>query len=83
MASNLPGAEPRATVLDQRPHGEGEQQPEADTEHQGRQPADGGASESGSRLTHRASMTILVVAQVAWITLLAYGAWRIGSELWL
>ena len=81
MAARLPGAELPATALDQRPHGENDQQPEADAEHQSGQPADSGSPRSSSRLTHRVSMSILVVAQLVWIALLAYGAYRIGLRL--
>ena len=79
MEANLLGAEPSAIALGQRLCGNGVQQPEIEARDESGYDVD--SCGSSSVLTDRASISVLVVAQLIWLAVLVYGAcWvRCGS----
>jgi hypothetical protein len=85
MEANLLGAQPSAATLRQQDYGEGDQQPSADgTEHRN-QETEPSSFETISGHTHRTASLLVVVgvalAQLAWVALLAYGVYWLGTQL--
>jgi hypothetical protein len=85
MEANLLGAQPSAATLRQPGYGEGDQQPSADGTQHGNQESEPSSFETISGLTHRTASLVVVVgvalAQLAWVALLAYGVYWIGTQL--
>lgn len=85
MEANLLDAESSAIALDQRVYSNGDPQPNADRPQQGAQETERRPTRLFSGLIHRAGILLLMggvtVAQLAWVALLAYGAYWIGGRL--
>ena len=85
MAANLPSVELHARALDQRSHSECDHEPHIDGPEQGNQQAESGRFGVLRSLVHAASILVLMLAvaaaQVVWMALLAYGAYRLGTVL--
>jgi hypothetical protein len=85
MAAKLPSAELSANALEHRSRGESDQQPHVDGPEQGSQQTESGRFGFTLRRVQGASILLLMLgvaaAQVAWIALLAYGAYRLGTSL--
>jgi hypothetical protein len=83
MNEDVPNAQPAATALLQPRDRDDDQHPEPEGQGHGDQQTD--VEPPGSSRRHRAASLVLVVGtcviQVAWIALLAYGAFWIGSQI--
>ena len=81
MEAHLLGAEPSAHALNQPADDEGDQQPASEAHEQGDQQSHVETYGSGRRVIHQPGISILVVAQLVWLALLAYGTYSIWQRL--
>jgi hypothetical protein len=82
MSANPLDDERSSVALEQPARGEGDHQPHVDGQEHGNEKAEPGRFIL--RLIHGASILIIgavVVAQLAWIALLAYGVYWVGARL--
>ena len=85
MEANLLGAQPSAATLRKPGYGDCDQQPRVDGPQQGNQETEPESLRLIGGLIHRVGTLLLVggviVAQLVWVALLAYGAYWIGGRL--